>query len=432
MDKQMNVPKLRFSEFKVAWDNCKLGDLSTIRSASRVHREQWTESGVPFFRSSDVVAAYKGTENNKAFISHDLFEELSKKSGKPKRNDLLVTGGGSIGIPYLVQNDEPLYFKDADLLWFKNKKILDGFFLYEFFITSTFRRYLSSITHTGTISHYTIEQAKSTPINLPELEEQQKIASFLSKVDEKITLLTKKKEKLVEYKKGVMQQLFNGKWEERSGQLTFIPPTLRFQADDGSEFPDWEEKTLGNVAQIKGRIGYRGYTVNDIVEQGGAVAFSPTNIVDGILEHSKLTRITDSKYDESPEIQIQLDDILFVKTGSTYGKSAYVSEVRERSTINPQIVLIKAECSEMLGYFLSRVLITPNIKKQIEAFIVGGAIPTMSQEAMSKFVVPKPSLPEQTKISNFLSAIDKKISLANSELEKANEWKKGLLQQMFV
>ena len=80
-------------------------------------------------------------------------------------------------------------------------------------------------------------------------EEQQKIASFLSKVDEKIALLTEKKDKLTEYKKGVMQQLFNGKWENQNGQMTFIPPTLRFKADDGSEFPDWEEKTLGESFQ---------------------------------------------------------------------------------------------------------------------------------------------------------------------------------------
>ncbi|TON15827.1 hypothetical protein CGH62_27055, partial [Vibrio parahaemolyticus] len=90
---------------------------------------------------------------------------------------------------------------------------------------------------------------KNTPVASPTLPEQQKIASFLSKVDEKIELLAEKKDKLTEYKKGVMQQLFNGKWEEQDGQLTFIPPTLRFKADDGSEFPDWVEKTLGDVSE---------------------------------------------------------------------------------------------------------------------------------------------------------------------------------------
>lgn len=183
------VPKIKFSEFSHKWKHYKLCELSEIRSASRVHKEQWTESGVPFFRTSDVVSAYKGKENNKAFISIDLFKELSNKSGQIKKNDLLVTGGGSIGVPYLVPNNEPLYFKDADLLWFKNKEIVNGFYLYTFFLTPQFRSHLRRISHTGTISHYTIEQAKSTPINLPSLIEQQKIASFLTSVDSKISQL---------------------------------------------------------------------------------------------------------------------------------------------------------------------------------------------------------------------------------------------------
>ena len=116
-------------------------------------------SGVPFFRTSDVVSISKNKENEKAYISLELFEELSKKSGKIQKGDLLVTGGGTIGIPYLVKNDEPLYFKDADLLWMKSSGIIDGSFLYNFFISPKFREYLKSISHTGTISHFTIEQA---------------------------------------------------------------------------------------------------------------------------------------------------------------------------------------------------------------------------------------------------------------------------------
>ena len=112
------------------------------------------------------------------------------------------------------------------------------------------------------------DELLSMPINLPKASEQQKIASFLSKVDEKIDLLTKKKTKLIEYKKGVMQQLFSGKWEERDGQLSFVPPTLRFKADDGSEFPDWEEKKLGDVGSIVSGLTY---SPDNVVENGTLV-----------------------------------------------------------------------------------------------------------------------------------------------------------------
>ena len=131
----MTAPKLRFKEFDGYWSDSKLGQLIGISSASRVFKEQWQTSGVPFFRTSDVVSIFKNKKNEKVYIPLELFEELSKKSGKIQKGDLLVTGGGTIGIPYLVENNEPLYFKDADLLWLKSSGIVEGSFLYNFFIS---------------------------------------------------------------------------------------------------------------------------------------------------------------------------------------------------------------------------------------------------------------------------------------------------------
>ncbi|CAI2295272.1 restriction endonuclease subunit S [Vibrio parahaemolyticus] len=400
MTEKTNVPKLRFSEFSSQWEPKKLGVLSTIRSASRVHREQWTESGVPFFRSSDVVAAYKGNDNTRAFISNELFEELSKKSGKPKKDDLLVTGGGSIGIPYLIPNDEPLYFKDADLLWFKNKEALNGYFLYQFLITSTFRRYLASITHTGTISHYTIEQAKSTPIVSPALPEQQKIASFLSKVDEKIALLTEKKDKLIEYKKGVMQQLFNGKWQDKDGQLIFIPPTLRFKADDGSEFPDWEERKLGDVLTIGNGRDYKHLSDGDIPVFGTGGYMTS---VDGYLHDG---------------------ETVFIGRKGTINKP-YMFNGKFWTV---DTLFYTKDFKDILPKFVYAIFQKVNWSLYNEAT----GVPSLSKSTINKIRLNLPSLSEQEKITEFISSLDQKIDLVNEELEKAKEWKRGLLQQMFV
>ena len=203
-----DVPEIRFKGFGGAWEVRTLEDLFGIASASRVHKHEWTESGVPFFRSSDVVSDYKGQENNKAFISFELYEELSKKSGCVQKNDILVTGGGSIGIPYLVKSNEPLYFKDADLLWLKNSDNVNGYFLYTFFSTSVFRGYINSITHIGTISHYTIEQAKVTPIKIPEREEQDKIGAYFTNLDNLLTLHKGELEKLKNIKKAMLERMF--------------------------------------------------------------------------------------------------------------------------------------------------------------------------------------------------------------------------------
>ena len=115
------VPEIRFAGFTDDWEQRKLGDVTELKSASRVHKGEWTDSGVPFFRSSDVMAAINGTTNEKAYISEELYEKLSNASGKLEEGDVLVTGGGSVGNPYIVPNSEPLYTKDADLLWIKNQ-----------------------------------------------------------------------------------------------------------------------------------------------------------------------------------------------------------------------------------------------------------------------------------------------------------------------
>ena len=132
-----SVPEIRFAGFTDAWEQRKFSELTEIRSASRVHKDEWQSSGVPFYRSSDVMAALNGTENEKAFISEELYEKLSAVSGKLEKGDVLVTGGGSVGKPYIVPNNEPLYTKDADLLWIKNNENLDPYFVYTFFFSPT-------------------------------------------------------------------------------------------------------------------------------------------------------------------------------------------------------------------------------------------------------------------------------------------------------
>ena len=203
-----NVPKIRFDGFTDAWEQRKLGEITELKSASRVHKDEWTSNGVPFYRSSDVMAAINGTENEKAFISEELYEKLSKVSGKLEEGDILVTGGGSVGNPYIVPDNKPLYTKDADLLWIKNKGKFHPYFLYEFFFSPTFRNYLGSISHVGTIAHYTITQLSETPICLPSFEEQKEVGEYFQSLDNLITLHQQKCDQLQSIKKYMLQNMF--------------------------------------------------------------------------------------------------------------------------------------------------------------------------------------------------------------------------------
>lgn len=126
---------------------------------------------------------YNGIENprGKAFIPEELYKRLSAKSGEIHKGDILITGGGSIGLPFIVPSDEPIYVKDADLLCIvKNDSFLSEYLFY-FFHTNRFKNYLQSITHDAAIAHYTISQILETPVPLPPIEKQYEIISVLNK-----------------------------------------------------------------------------------------------------------------------------------------------------------------------------------------------------------------------------------------------------------
>lgn len=198
-------------------------------------------------------------------------------------------------------------------------------------------------------------------------------------------------------------------------------------------FPeDWKITSIGKIVQIFGRIGFRGYTVNDIVgEEEGAITLSPSNIVNGKLTLQKVTYISWYKYHESPEIKIYNGDILLVKTGSTYGKTTYVKNLSKEATLNPQIVVLKnPKCNgELLGYIMG----FPFIQNQIESSIVGGAIPTLSQEQVSRFRFPlPPTLTEQRAIATALSDVDDLITSLENLIEKKKMIKQGAMQELLT
>ena len=163
------------------WPENKIGELTKVFSCPRVFKDQWRDSGVPFWRSSDIMSYHNGVINprGEVYISQSLYDDLSSKSDKIKEGDILVTGGGSIGIPYLKKDNSPLFVKDADLICIQKCISIIPKYLYHYFLSTDFKLYLKKITHDATIAHYTINQIKDTPIPLPPLSEQQRIVSIL-------------------------------------------------------------------------------------------------------------------------------------------------------------------------------------------------------------------------------------------------------------
>lgn len=181
---------IHFGSFYVlTWEQRKLGELMNVTSVKRIHQSDWTDSGVRFLRARDIVSAAKNEEpDDYLYISKEKYEEYSTISGKVAVDDMLVTGVGTIGVPYLVRNLEPLYFKDGNIIWFQNRKAIDGKFFYYSFLGSKIQGFINESAGTGTVGTYTIESGKKTPILLPSKLEQQQIGVYFHHLDHLITL----------------------------------------------------------------------------------------------------------------------------------------------------------------------------------------------------------------------------------------------------
>ena len=178
-----------------------------------------------------------------------------------------------------------------------------------------------------------------------------------------------------------------------------------------------EMKTLGEICEIKGRIGFRGYTRDDQVAEGeGVISLSPGNIEDGKMVYDGCTYITWTKYEESPEIKTFNGDILFCKTGSTVGKVAMVEHLPYEATINPQLVVLKNV--SINAKFLKYTLGTYRIQSEVKRLAGIGSVPNISQEKLGNLEILLPSLSEQQRIVSILDTFEASIQNLEAQLSQ--------------
>ena len=243
------------------------------------------------------------------------------------------------------------------------------------------------------------DEMKMIKVAMPSFEEQKYISIYLdaatSKIDKAIDMQQKMIDLLNERKQIIIQNAvtkgLDDKVEMKDSGVEWI----------GMIPKHWEIKRLKYVMHSYGRIGFRGYGTDDIVDEGqGAISLSPSNIQDSSMDYSKKTYLSWKKYYESPEIMIKNGDVLMVKTGSSYGKCAVVKDLPMECTINPQLVVFKEhkEFSEFLAYSFQ----TTFAKCFINTSVIGGTIPTISQEKINNYIFPFPSKSEQQAIVAYL------------------------------
>ncbi|QOW54402.1 restriction endonuclease subunit S (plasmid) [Acinetobacter indicus] len=246
-------------------------------------------------------------------------------------------------------------------------------------------------------------------ISIPSKEEQTKIVTFLSAVDEKISQLTQKHELLSQYKQGMMQKLFSQQ--------------IRFKADDGSEFEEWVDGKLGDITNIQGGFAFKSTDFGKGDTKVLRIGDIQKNIDLDRFEGITSSEIPDSRY------LVYKDSIVMALSGATFGK---LGKVKSGSAFINQRVATFTSKEKSINEFLYQVMLSQDFYNYIQSIPSASAQPNISNQDVINYKLNFPCLEEQTKIANFLSAIDQKIEVVAQQIEQAKTWKKGLLQQMFV
>ncbi len=375
------IPILRFKEFDGTWEIVKLSEVAKIERGRFSPRPRnnpvYYTGNIPFVQTSDVVNAngkieiYTQTLNEKGLAVSKLFPS----------GTILITIAANIGHVGVLQID--MACPDS-LIGIKPNSDTNNYFLNYFL--STHQRKMDYLAPEGAQKNINIEFLNPYKVPKTSLPEQKKIASFLSAIDNKIQQLSKKKELLEQYKKGVMQQLFSRE--------------LRFKDENGEEYADWEEKRLGKVLTIGSGKDYKHLKSGNIPVYGTG---------------GYLTSVNEYLFDgESVGIGRKgtIDKPVFLS-----GKFWTVDTLfYTHSFIN------------VLPYFIYLLFQRINWKLYNEA----SGVPSLSKSTIGKIILQIPSLSEQKKIASYFSSIDTKIESINQQITQTQTFKKGLLQQMFI
>ena len=400
------VPKLRFKEFCGEWDLKLLKDI-TEKIGDGLHgTPKYDENGEYFFINGNNI------RNGKIIVL-----EENKKVGEDEfiKNDkgldfdtVLMSINGTIGNLAYYNNEK--VFLGKSVAYIKVSDEIKKQYLFQVLQTNFIQKYYTlSLTGT-TIKNLGLDAIRNTKIKLPSLPEQTKIADFLSTVDDKIQNQQDKITHLENIKKGFMQKIFSRK--------------IRFKDDEGEEFPEWEEKKLGDIADI-----YDGTHQTPNYVSSGIPFVSVENIKD-LYKTEKYIEL--DAFKREFKIYPQKNDILMTRIGDI--GTPCIVEKNDKIAYYVSLALIKIhKNNKVISNFLLQYIKNSKFQSELWKRTLHIAFPKKINKCeISKCLIYLPCIKEQQKIADFLSSFDEKISIEKETLEHLKQLKKGLLQQMFV
>jgi len=408
MEKQKKIPVLRFPEYKEEWKEKKIGNIADKVNSGKTPlggESAYVESGVLFIRSQNVLDSVLSFENS-TYITEATNNTM--KNSVVMANDILLNiTGASLGRSCVVPKDFVIGNVNQHVCIIRLNKENEPAFVQPIFASQKGQNIFTSLQTGSGREGLNFQSIKGISLSFPSLQEQTKIANFLTLVDKKLQTLKQKKTLLEEYKKGIMQQIYSQK--------------IRFKDDNGNDFDDWEEKNLGEIITE--------YNEKSIINDQYVVLSSSMNGIK--LQSDYFNKDVSSK--DNTGYKIVPNGYFTYRSMSDTGSFTFnIQNIVEIGMVSPAYPVFKPKKnieSHFLAYYLNN---SSKIINDILSLKEGGTRYALSFNKFSKLEIEIPCLAEQTKIANFIKAIDTKINHCQSQIEKTEIWKKGLLQQMFI
>lgn len=406
---KMLVPKLRFPGFDGVWKEVFLEDFAKRGSGHTPNKSypEYYNGEINWISLTDS----KKLDNGYIEFTNTKITQLGLDNSSAvlhPAGSVLLSRDAGVGKSAVMKHS--MAVSQHFIVWSTKENVSSNWFLYN--VLQILKPEFERIAIGNTIKTIGLPYFKKLKIMAPTFPEQQKIASFLSAVDEKIQQLSRKKELLAKYKKGVMQQLFSGK--------------LRFKNKNGKDYPDWEEKKLGDIFYSeKGK----GISKNKVVPNG---SFECILYGELYTKYKEVIYDVVSKTNEVDGIKSKVGDLLIPSSTTTSG-----IDLANVTALNKDDVLLGGDITVLRSnYEINNVFYAyylSNYKKEeIASYAQGSTIVHLYYSHIKDMDIHLLSLSEQAKIANFLSRIDAKIECTNQQIYQSQRFKKGLLQQMFV
>ena len=401
MSEEKLVPKLRFTVYSNDWFLEKLDNVCQFVRDGTHGSFKDVEIGIPLLSAKDIFDGKININENSRLISIDDYNTIHKNYELTK-GDILLTIVGTIGRTAMVNMDEKFTLQRSVAILRVNEQISYNF-LYYYIQTSAFQNRLKSVVNQSAQGGVYLNSLKKLNIKLTaDMNEQNKISSFLSIIDKKIELLEQKYQYYQEFKKYLMQQIFTQK--------------LRFNFTD-----EWEKYLLGDISLI-GK-GFTPSTSNPSFWDGDLKWLSIADMNQGKYINQTTKKITS---DGSKNKEPVKKGTLLMSFKLSIGKLGILTE---DMYTNEAICNFKWKNKDVLTEYMYYYLSSINILKYGSQAAKGI---TLNNETLSTIPVLLPSLEEQKKIINILSDVDMKINMLENSINDTSKFKKGLLQQMFI